>query len=62
MKIRRKNKDVKKNLEGRICEGLHFEGGIITPYMYIDGRGFAGKGSVTFWGEAGEGCTLRKQA
>ena len=33
--------------------GLYFEKGRILPY--IDGRGFAGKGIVAFWGEAGLG-------
>ena len=38
----------------------------MTVYFFlihpVDESGFVGKGSVVFWGEAGEGCTLRKEA
>ena len=39
---------------------LHFEGGE-NPSLH-KWTGFVGKGSIEFWGEAGEGCTLRKKA
>ena len=32
-----------------------------NPCLHLDGRGFVGKDSIAFWGEAREGYTLRKK-
>ena len=58
-----KYKDIKKEFIGKDLWGLAFWRQK-NHSLHIDGRGFVdvGKGSVAFWGEAGEGCILSKQA
>ena len=63
-KIKKKKKLIDKNsiiicMEA-FCVGFAFWRGT-NPYLHIDGRGFVGKGSIAFWGEAREGCILRKK-